>query len=110
MLLDPEWVDACSVEGKADLYRPGDKVRLVTAEILKTFREDIREYYADNVPDEWLGCMLTIAAINVDGNNHYYSVVENDEYRGVIGSCIFYDEDFMPRPIPREKTRSLPDI
>ena len=26
MLLDPEWVDACSVEGKADLYRPGDKV------------------------------------------------------------------------------------
>ena len=110
MLLDPEWVDACSVEGKADLYRPGDKVRLVTAEILKTFREDIREYYADNVPDEWLGCVLTIAAINVDGNNRYYSVVENDEYRDIIDSCIFYDEDFMPRPIPREKTRSLPDI
>lgn len=110
MLLDPEWVDACSVEGKTDLYRPGDKVRLVTAEILKTFRDDIREYYADNVPDEWLGCMLTIAAINVDGNNHYYSVVENDEYRDVVGSCIFYDEDFMPRPILGEKTRSLPEI
>ena len=91
MLLDPEWVDACSVEGKADLYRPGDKVRLVTAEILKTFREDIREYYADNVPDEWLGCMLTIAAINVDGNNRYYSVVVNDEYRDIIGSCLIYD-------------------
>ena len=45
MLLDPEWVDACSVEGKADLYRPGDKVRLVTAEILKNFPENIQEYY-----------------------------------------------------------------
>ena len=110
MLLDPEWVDDCSVEGKADLYRPGDKVRLVTAEILKTFRDDIREYYADNVQDEWLGCMLTIAAINVDGNNRYYSVVENDEYRDIVGSCIFYDEDFMPRPILGEKTRSLPEI
>ena len=107
---EQEWTDACSIEGKTERYKPGDKVQLVTAEILKTFRDDIREYYADNVPDEWLGCMLTIAAINVDGNNHYYSVVENDEYRDVVGSCIFYDEDFIPRPILGEKTRSLPEI
>lgn len=108
---EQEWTDACSIEGKTERYKPGDKVQLVTAEILKTFRDDIREYYADNVPEEWLGNILTIADICVDGKNQYYSVVENDEYKdSSIGSCIFYDEDFMPRPILGEKTLSLPDI
>lgn len=103
-----------SSSGTIGDHQAGDAVRLVTIERLRTFPEEVQDWYVENVPEELLGGWTTIDSIYRSwpgAEPCYLLTCFNDEDVYGLNTAPFYDEDFMPPPgLKARKSNTLPMI